>query len=208
MMLMSMRPMAGSRLPFICDMMARSAGSALSGKVISRKFGLASSRILFARFQSLRKYGPVPTGLLIVQVLPGPVLLDHLPCNRRHRRLRQVVHQHVVGFLEAEPDRVAVERLHAFDFRVVVQLAGLLRLFHHRVGARELVVDIEQVRRAHPGVEQPLPGVDVVVGDQFPPAAAERRVVGEEDPFLIRMVQVRPLSVISGSAAAVLGTSL
>ena len=111
------------------------------------------------------------------------ILFDHLAGDSRHRRLRHVVHQHVIGVLELEPYRVAIDRLHAFDLCVVVQLAGLFRLFDDRVGAHELVLDIEQVRRAHPGIEQPLPRVDVVVGDQLPLPAVECRIVGKENPL-------------------------
>ena len=114
----------------------------------------------------------------------GAVLVDDFAGDGGHRRLRHVVHQPVVRFDQLEPDRVAVDRLHAFDLGVVVELAGLLRLLHHTVGADELFVNEIEVRRTHTRIEQTLPRIDVVVGGELTLLAAKCRIVGELNPFL------------------------
>src|SRR6185436_12965895 len=62
MMLISILPIAGTFQPCIAATIALSAGSELAGYGTSRYVGLASRNTLLPFFQSLRMYGPVPTG--------------------------------------------------------------------------------------------------------------------------------------------------
>ena len=72
MIVISTRPMRGSFAPLFFATISRSCGSLLSGKVTSRKPGLASSTIFCPRRHSLSRYGPVPTGFCITQPLASP----------------------------------------------------------------------------------------------------------------------------------------
>jgi hypothetical protein len=83
-----------------------------------------------------------------------------------------------VGLVEPEAQGVAVGDLEAGDRRVVVELAGLLRLRAELVEAGDLAFEEEGVRRAVPGVEEALDRVGIVGGGELAPAAAEGGVVG------------------------------
>ncbi len=117
-------------------------------------------------------------------VLGAAVRLDDLARDRRHDARRHELEEHVVGLLELDLQRVAVERLQALELRVVVEPAARLRGRDELVGADELAVEVEAPERAHPRVDQPLPAVDVVRGDELARLALEHRVRREVDAGL------------------------
>ncbi len=112
------------------------------------------------------------------------VSLDDLAGDGRRRRRREVGEELGVGKVEADADRVAVDRLKARDRLVVVELAALLRRCDEVLHADEATVEHLHRVRAHPRVHHPLPRVDVVLGRQLALLPLERRVVGEIDARL------------------------
>ena len=101
-------------------------------------------------------YGPVPTGLAIARPPVVRVGLDHLARDRRRRLVGKYVGQVVVGILEADAQRVAVDRLEAGHLRVVVELAALLRRLGRLVQPDDLALDQEGPRRTDLRIDQPL----------------------------------------------------
>ena len=74
-----------------------------------------------------------------------------------------------------------VDDLEPGQGRVVVELAGLLRLGARLVAADELPVEQPQPRRLDRRVEDPLEAVGVVRGDEFARLALERGIGREQD---------------------------
>jgi hypothetical protein len=112
------------------------------------------------------------------------VCLDHLARHRRGRRERQVRQKLGVREVELQAQRVAVDRLQAFDPRVVIELAGLRRLRLHAFRADEALVEQPEGATPHTRIEPALPGEDVILRDQLALAAFERGIVGEVDARL------------------------
>ena len=184
-MLISIRPMSGSRLPFIAATMSLSAGSALCGKQRRAKARIRFEHDLLAATPLLQ---PVGTGADRVRHRPRAriaVRIDHLARNRRRGRRREVRQKTVRRVRELElqscSDRPPSQSL---DGRVVVEPARLLRLRDERVGADENLVEHLQIRRMDLGIEDPLPGIDVIGGDELALLSLERGVVGEIDARL------------------------
>ena len=112
------------------------------------------------------------------------VRLDDVARHRRGLDRRQVGQQIVGGLRQAYLDRVPVERDQSGHRRVVVELAGFLRLDHQGIRTFEQAVECLQLRRAHLRVEHALPRIDVVGSRQLALASLERRVVVEIDAGL------------------------
>jgi hypothetical protein len=110
----------------------------------------------------------VPADLLLA------VVLDDLARHRAVRDVRDRVVEQVVGRGQADDQRVRVRRLEAADLRVVVELAGLLRLRDQRVEALDLALDHERPRRAVLRIGVALDDVREVAGDELALAALER----------------------------------
>ncbi len=109
------------------------------------------------------------------------VRFDHLARDRGGSDGREIGQELVVGEIELELQRVAVDRLQALHRRVVVELARFLRFRDDGLGADEAPVEALQRVRAHPRIEHALHPVHVVGGGQLAPLALEHRVVGEPD---------------------------
>ncbi len=104
------------------------------------------------------------------------IFLDDFARDRAHRRRRHLLDQRVVRLHEPDLQRVAIERLQAFDLRVVVELAARLRLRDGRIAADEDALDDQIPRRGELRIEQPLPAVHVVFRDQLARLVAEHGI--------------------------------
>ena len=82
----------------------------------------------------------------------------------------------VIRALEADAQRVAVDRLESLDLRVVVERAALARRRQHVVEADQVALEHVDPVRPNLGVEDALDAVDVVLGGQFAAFATERGV--------------------------------
>ncbi len=113
------------------------------------------------------------------------VMLDHLARHRTGQvAVGEVVEEVVVGLLEADLERVAVERAQALDRHVVVHAVRLPRGRQDLVHPRDLALQQVEVGRLLLRVEVALHRVDVVLGHQLAALAVERGVVGEVDARL------------------------
>ena len=81
--------------------------------------------------------------------------------------MRQHVSQVVVGLLEPDAQRMAVNRFEAGNLLVVVEPGALLRRVGEFVQADDLALDQPRPRRAQAGVDQPLERVDEIFGDEL-----------------------------------------
>ena len=122
---MSTVPVSGSLRPVRPFAIAASPGSRPGGGYVSlRKSGFASSTIRCPRVHDFSRYGPVPTGFSITRCDVVLVLVDDFARDSREARRRQPPFEAEVRLLEADAQRVAVDRLQAFDLLVVIELAG------------------------------------------------------------------------------------
>src|SRR5258706_335812 len=97
------------------------------------------------------------------------VELAHLARDRRGGRHGEHEGKAVVGVVELDPQRVAVERAQSRDRAVVVEAFGLLRLGHQGVGALDLAFDQEEPLASQLRIEEALDRVDeVAVGELAP----------------------------------------
>ena len=180
MMLISTRPTSGSFLP-----------RSLAKRAI---VGIAALRIeLVAKRRIGLQHDPLPAPPVLEAEGPGShrirhhpagavrVGFDHFARDPRGGDGREVGQELVVGEVELELQRVAVDRLQALDRRVVVELARLPGFRDDGLGADEAPVERLQRIRAHPRVEHALHPVHVVGGRQLPALPLEHRVVGEVD---------------------------
>ena len=84
------------------------------------------------------------------------VLLDHFARHRGSRLVRQHERQVVVGLLQADPQRMAVDGLEPGDLLVVVELRVFLRRIRELVEADDLVLDQPCPRGAQLGIDEAL----------------------------------------------------
>ena len=132
-------------------------------------------------------FEPVGSGTHRVCHHPGrrvAVRLDDLARHRRGRGKREVGQKLGVREVELELQRVAVDRLQAFDRCVVIELAGLPRLRQHAFRADEAPVEHMELCAAHARIEHALPRENVILCDQLALPAFERGIVGEVDAGL------------------------
>lgn len=107
------------------------------------------------------------------------VALDHLTRDRRHRARAEIPFEDVIGIRELDADRVPVERRETRDRRVVVEAPGRFGGIDHRVGADHLALQVPRERRADFRVEEALPRVDEIGGNELARLAVKRGIVGE-----------------------------
>ncbi len=111
--------------------------------------------------------------------------LDGLARNGHRQHPGQLLEQRVVGGMEPDLQRVAVERAQAFDRRVVVHLrAGLARGVDDRARADDQLGERRVAAVAQVGVEMALDRIHIVLGDQLARLGLEHRIVGEQDSLL------------------------
>ena len=106
---------------------------------------------------------------------------DDFARDRGEPVVAEPVLERVIGRLEANAQRVAVECLHAFDLRVVVEALALARALQGLVEADETAVEEIKPVRAHLRVEDALDAVDVILGDELALLALECGIVCEVD---------------------------
>jgi hypothetical protein len=109
------------------------------------------------------------------------IRLDHLARHGDDVRPREHVEEVEVRILQLEGDGVLVPDHDAGNLLVVVELAGLLRLFDELVEPHDLVLEEPLVRAAVLRVAEALDRVLHVARDQLPLLALERGIVGVED---------------------------
>ena len=133
---------------------------------------------------------------ILEKIRPGTDWIGHRPAacvsvsgndfarDRCCRRSREIGKQIVRRMFEIEADRVAIDRLHAFDRRVVVELPGLLRGGDGSFRPHDPFIEDQLGDRAHLRIEHPLPGIDVVCSSELALRPFEHRVVGKIDTVL------------------------
>ena len=203
MMLISMRPICGIFLPFISATMRASSGSvpALKSQVKPRivRIRLEEDLRRADPFRELVRAGAdrIRHDAAAFVAIGG----DDFARDRARRLVREHVREVVVGLLQADAQRVAVDGLESRDLRVVVELAAvLLRLLGQFVEADDLAFEQPRPRRMDRRVHQPLQRVDVIVGDELALDALERRI-GREVDALLDLERVG-LAVVGDPAAA------
>lgn len=109
---------------------------------------------------------------------------DDIACHRtEHAGVGQVLVEARLGTGEADPERIAVDRVDAFDLGVVVEFPARLRSLARLAQADHLRGLDARPRRALPArIGNALQLVDVVGRRQFALLALERRIVLEGDP--------------------------
>ena len=133
---------------------------------------------------------------ILEKIRPGTDWIGHRPAacvsvsgndfarDRCCRRSREIGKQIVRRMFEIEADRVAIDRLHAFDRRVVVELPGLLRGGDGSFRPHDPFIEDQLGDRAHLRIEHPLPGIDVVCSSELALRPFEHRIVGKIDTVL------------------------
>ena len=109
------------------------------------------------------------------------VALDHLARDDPERDVRGDEQEVVVGLLEPEAQRVAVDDLDPRDLRVVVELPALLRRRGVLVQPDDLALEQERVRGPVLRIQEPEIRVDDVLRDELALLALEHRVRREVD---------------------------
>ena len=107
--------------------------------------------------------------------------LDDLARHAAEGNVRNDVRKIVVGLRQTEAQAVAIDRLHARYFGVVIELPGLLRLCRYRVQAGDLAFEHESPLRAVGGVHEAHVAVHEVLRGQLAFLALEGGVGGEEN---------------------------
>jgi len=112
------------------------------------------------------------------------VALGHLARDRAEVGDCEDERKAVIGSVETDAQRVAIDDLESRDRDVVVEAPRLLGGANRLVAAGELAFEQPQPRALDGGVEHAPVGVRVVRGGEFARLAAKRRIGREEDALL------------------------
>ena len=100
----------------------------------------------------------------------------------REEHVGEPVLERVVRFLETQAQRIAIERLQAFDLLVIVEAIRLARALERLVEPDQPMIEKIEPVRTYLGVEDALDREDIVFGGELPLLPLERRIFGEVDP--------------------------
>src|SRR5947208_15751179 len=110
------------------------------------------------------------------------VRLDDFACHGGKAVVGEPVLERVVRFLETQAQRIAIERLQAFDLLVVVEAIRLARALEQLVEPDQPMIEKIEPVRTYLGVEDALDREDIVFGGELPLLPLERWIFGEVDP--------------------------
>ena len=173
----------------ICGVVAVGVGNAAKRRTCGQHDPLATPPILQLIRAGADRVGHHPTACIAVR-------LHHFAGHGRGRGTRQFRRQIKPRIVELHLQRIAIDYLQAFDWRIVVEFARNLGTGQHCIHADNPSVEHIEMRRAHAGVKRALPREGVVGCSQLASLAFKRGIVGEVDA---RLHAYRPGRAVVGA---------